>query len=877
LKKNIIGIALIIIFLVVQTILYIQYRSDSKFRKPTRKEKKEFVKKPFGKPLKKEPDAITNEWMAYQRCYPYNEIKLESYSLEMKKAYEMHRNALTMRNDWILAGPTNIGGRITDIEIMPEIPNIIYVAAASGGIYRTENNGNSWENVFTQAPVISIGDIAINPQNQEILFAGTGEANASSYSFLGNGMYRSEDSGNTWENVGLENSGYFGRVIVDYENSQRVYAAACGNLFSPNSERGIYRSDNGGDTWEQKLFVSDSTSAIDLVQNPENPEILYAAMWERMRGLNYRKSFGETSGIWKTTDGGDNWFELVTGLPAGDDVGRIGLAISNSQPEVLYAFYDNQNEIEIYITVNEGLSWTRVNDSQIQGLNSSFGWYFGQIRVDPNNANRIYVLGVELWRSDNAGSSWVLLADYGNTNEIHVDHHAMNINPITGRILEGNDGGFYISDDNGDNWDKIDNIPLTQFYDIEIDYTNPEQIYGGTQDNNTIRTTTGSLDDWHPILGGDGFYCLVDHTNPNIIFAEWQWGNLNRSNDGGSNFYSINEDMSWDRTNWSSPLVMDPVDSSILYFGTYRVWKTVNNGDDWVPVSDDLTLGDDGSSYHTITTLAISPLQSDIVIAGTDDSKVHISLDAGNSWEDISAGLPHRWITRVAADPFEVNSIYATVSGFRWDEPYPHVLKSSDWGQNWVDISSNLPDIPVNCIALDPEIYNRIFVGTDSGIFMTENGGELWVSVSTGIPNVPITSMKTHNPTRTLVIGTYGCSAYKIDLDNGFTFQNNSSISEPIADLYQNFPNPFHLNSGERTSTRIDYSIKKSSFVNISIYDIKGRKIKTLVDRNKDTGKWFVNWNGHDKSNNQVASGIYFYRLKLDNKTLCVRKMQIIK
>ncbi|MCD4818268.1 MAG: hypothetical protein K8S23_06220 [Candidatus Cloacimonetes bacterium] len=876
-KKYIIGITLIVLILSLEIIFYKHYRNNTKFKSPKRKAKQELVKKPFGKPLKKEPDAITNEWMAYQRCYPYDEIKLESYSTGMKTAMERHKQATNTRNNWELVGPTNIGGRITDIEILPENPNTIYVGAASGGIYKTENGGENWNNIFTQASVISIGDIVIDPQNPNILFAGTGEANASSYSFLGNGMYRTLDSGENWENVGLENSGYFGRIIVDYENSQRVFTAACGNLFSPNSERGIFRSDDGGDTWDRKLFVSDSTSAIDLVQHPENPDILYAGMWERMRGLNYRKSFGETSGIWKTIDGGENWYELTTGLPNGNHVGRIGLTISNSQPNILYAFYDNENEVEVYKTETGGMSWDRVNDSQIQGINSSFGWYFGQIRVDPNNSERIYVLGVELWRSDNGGSNWVLLADYGNTNEIHVDHHAMYINPITGRILEGNDGGFYLSDDNGDNWEKIDNIPLTQFYDIEIDHTNPERIYGGTQDNNTIRTTTGSLDDWHPILGGDGFYCLVDHSNPNIIFAEWQWGNLNKSTNGGFSFFSINYEMSWDRTNWSSPLVMDPVDSSILYFGTYRVWKTTNSGENWIPVSDDLTNGDDGSSYHTVTTLAISPLSTQIILAGTDDSKVHISLDAGDSWNDVSEGLPNRWITRVATDPFDVNCIYATVSGFRWDESYPHVLKSNDWGENWFDISSNLPEIPINCIVLDPNIYNRIFVGSDSGIFMTENGGESWESVSAGIPNVPITSMKIHNPTRTLVIGTYGCSAYKINLDDGFVSQNESSITKPIAELLQNFPNPFQLMDSKRGTTRINYSIQKPSLVNISIYDIKGRKIKTLVNQRKDAGEWFVNWDGMDKFNKPVANGIFLYRLKLDSKTVLVKKMQVIK
>ena len=868
--KNILLITLALI-IIAELFFYLKYDQNPLGRKRIRKPYKPFVERPFGTPLKKEPNAVTNEWMAYQRCYPYEEIRLESYLAGMQQAQSLHENSPNQRYDWELVGPTNIGGRITDLAIHPNSPETIYVGAASGGIFKSINNGESWVNIFADSPIISIGDIAMDPDNENILYAGTGEANASSYSFFGNGIYKSIDAGESWEHIGLENSAYIGRIIVDHTNSERVFAAACGNLFSGNEERGIYRSDDGGLTWERKLFVSDITSAVDLVQHPTNPNILYAAMWERLRGLNFRQSFGETSGIWKTIDGGDNWFELTNGLPTGNDVGRIGIDISRSNPDVLYTFYDMPNaEVRVYKTSNSGESWTRTNDDYLDGMNSYFGWYFGQIRVDPSDENRVYVLGVELYRSDNSGDSWILLADYGNMEEIHVDHHALEIDENTGRIMEGNDGGLYYSYDLGDNWTKLENIPLTQFYAIEIDRTNPQRVYGGTQDNSTIRTLTGNLDDWHVILGGDGFYCLVDYENPNIIYAEYQYGGLNKSTNGGYNFYSINDEMGSDRTNWSSPLAMHPTEPNILYFGTYRIWKTTNHGDDWTAVSSDLTDGDDGSSYHTVTTIAISPLDPEIVVAGTDDGNVHVSQNGGNTWNEVTDGLPDRWITKVAADPFYPNTIYTTVSGFRWDENAPHVFKSEDLGQNWIDISSNLPEIPINSIILDPSLPNRIFVGSDAGIFYLGNEEENWISISAGIPNVPITDMKIHNETRTLVVGTYGCSAYKISLDTDFTGIESNEIRSNLAVLHQNYPNPF------TSTTTISFQLNTEITENteIGIYNIRGQKIKKyLIEDDRFT----VEWDGKDESGKLVSSGTYLYKLNINGRTKAVRKCILIR
>jgi len=737
---------------------------------------------------------------------------------------------------WEFAGPTNIGGRITDIESHPDSPETIYLGAATGGVWKSTNNGSSWEFKFDGVDLISIGDIAIDPNNEDVIYAGTGEANSSSFSFIGNGIYKSTDAGESWEHSGLELSSYIGRVIVDYDNSSRIYAAVCGNLFTPSEERGIYRSVDAGETWNRMLFVNDTVAGIDLVQHPDNPDILYAAMWERSRGLEYRHSFGEGSGIWKSTDGGDTWNEMTTGLPTGN-VGRPGLAIAKSNPDVLYVFYDMPLfQVGVYKTQDGGDTWTQTNDGELYGMNSSFGWYFGQVRVHPQDENMVWVMGVPVYRSSNGGDSW-----QENTGwSVHVDNHAMYFDEINNRILLGNDGGLYSSQNNGGSWNKINNLPFTQFYAIDIDYQNPERLVGGTQDNNTIMTNTGGVDDWSPILGGDGMYCLIDYSDPNIVYAEYQWGNLFKSTDGGNNMDYIasawNVDPDPDRVNWSAPLAMDPVDPNVLYFGTYRVFKSINGGLSWSDVSGDITKGID-QYFHTITTIAVSPVNNDIVIAGTGDGLIHISTNAGASWENITNGIPDRWVTHVIADPIDENTIYATISGFRWDEQLPHVYKSTDLGQTWQNISGDLPELPVNDIVLDPAISDNIYIGTDAGVFFTDNGGEEWFMLSDGLPNVAVTAMKIHHPSRSLVIGTYGVSMYRLNLDDIVSVDNGVNSQ---SDIIKVFPNPFSTNlsiKGEIQKGMVINVYNTAGMLVLNTKDISDSRFTTL-----DNGVYFFNF-----------------------------------
>jgi photosystem II stability/assembly factor-like uncharacterized protein len=791
--------------------------------------------------------------MAMQRLYPHDRIKPSSFQSATLQAQSLMKGATGRSFPWTFAGPDNIGGRISDIESPAGSPSTIYVGASTGGILKTTNLGATWTNLFDDVPVISVGDFAIDPNNDQILYCGTGEANSASFSFLGNGMYKSVDAGASWQHIGLTNSAYIGRVVVDYSNSQRVFVAACGNLFTANDERGVYRSENGGQTWQRVLYLTDSTSAIDLVQHPTNPQILYASMWERIRGLTYRQSFGETSGIWKSTDGGTTWSEMTSGLPTGSNVGRIGIAIAKSNPDILYAFYDLANyDVAVYKSLNGGQSWSRTNDGALNSMNSNFGWYFGQIRVDPENANRVYVMGVYLFRTDNGGNSWTDIS----SNDIHVDHHAMIFDEVNNRVIEGNDGGLYISENYGNNWAKINNLPLTQFYAIDIDYKIPARIYGGTQDNNTIRTMTGGTSDWEAILGGDGMYTLVDYTNSNVIYAEYQWGNLYRSTNGGSNMTYISGPMAGDRVNWSAPLAMHPVTPATLYFGTYRVWKSTNRGSSWQAVSEDLTAGIN-QYFYTITTIEVSKVNPSIVLAGTGDGKVHISTDDGVTWQNISAGLPNRWITKVAFDPFDEQTIYVTLSGFRWDEPLPHVYKSTNLGSSWTNISGNLPEFPVNDIALDPDVPGKIIVGTDAGVYGTSDGGQSWSWIWNGLPAVPVCALKIHAPTRTIVAGTYGLSTYKANLDDIMTGIPAQKTNKTIALSVS--PNPVS------TRASITFHLPAADDIKVYIYGMNGALLQVVFSGNLAGGTQTITWNPErsiNGENNEFRAGLYLVKIE---------------
>lgn len=805
------------------------------------------------------------EWMYNQRAYPDNYINKAAIDEALAQSKLILANRSPQASgSWEFVGPLNTGGRVTDVAISPINDDHLYVATATGGIFRSYDKGANWTPIFDEVSKPSIGSMAIARSNAQRIYAGTGEANGSATdgAYLGNGIYRSDDAGDTWTNVGLPESNHIGRIVVDPTNPDRVFAAATGKLYGTNQERGIYRTINGGGSWDQVLFVTDSTSAIDVAMNIANTNIIYAAMWERTRKPWERNYGGVTSVIHRSMDGGDTWTQLGTanGLPAPSiQTGRIGLSVSESDPSTVYARFTKNpitNEFNgLYKSTDNGSNWTLVTPAgALSGIDANFGWYFGNVRVNPSNSNEVYILGLEVAKSTNSGTSWQIL------NGMHVDHHALDFsrsNPSF--MLEGNDGGAYISNNGGTSWTKFLNLPITQFYNIEVDYSQPERLYGGTQDNNTIRTISGGASDWQSIWGGDGFHVAVDPVDNNYIYVESQYGNMGRSTNGGVNFSNCTNGISsGDRNNWNTPFIISPFNHEILYYGTNRLYRS-NKAASWSVISPDLTDGlhPSGSlAYGTLTAIASSYNNLDVIYTGSDDGNVNVTFDAGSTWTNISVGLPDQYITSIATVPNSDMEAYVTVSGFKSLDYTPHVFKTVDGGQTWNDISSNLPSIPVNDIIVYPS-ENILFVATDLYVWYSKNDGASWDIIGNGLPLTVIMDLKFHEPTKTLYAGTFGRAMHKIDVSSCLGVQDDIFGSNSI----KIFPNP--------ASTEFSISQNLTSEGTVELFDISGKKLRDLFSGNFQTTKTI------NVKTDGMQPGVYFVRINSGGQS--VTKKLIIR
>ena len=754
---------------------------------------------------------LPNDFMFVQRAYPTGEIKTDAYSKAIQwKKQQADRNN-TVLPVWEFSGPLNVGGRISDIEIPIDASETYYVGAASGGIFKTIDAGANWVPIFDEQEMLSIGDIEISKNNTDIIWVGTGEVNAGggSLAYDGNGIYKSEDAGLTWQAKGLPASGSVGKVLIDPNDDEIIFVGAMGPLFRKDSNRGVYRSINGGDTWEQRLLVSDSTGIIDMAIHPNNGDIVYAASWERIRRPTNRQYGGETSRIYRSQDGGDTWSELSNGLPSDpNSKGRISIDISQSNPNVLYAFYtDKIGNVEgTFKTIDGGDTWTEVNSIS---NGTSYHWWFGGIFIDPTNENIIYNSGFVMEKSVDGGMTW-----NSTFPNVHVDQHAMAFNPLVpGEVLIGNDGGLYVSNDDGNSSLKNNSLPITQFYRFYVDAQNSDKIYGGSQDNSTIRTQTGGISDWQVIYGGDGFQPIVDPTNTNVIYALSQRGNLGKSSNNGISFSgALSGIPSSDTNNWDTALTLDPNDSQTLYYGTQKVYKTTNAAGNWTSISPDLSNGPYAGNldFGTVTSIDVSPINSNVIVAGTDDGNVWETSDGGANWTKISDALPNRWVTKVLASREDVNSLYVTFSGYRYGEDDGHVYKSTDSGENWLDISEGLPDIPINDIVQDQ--YGNLFLGTDIGVLSSLDDGANWEPFGENMPSVVINDLFIHEASEYMYAATYGRSSYKMDIgENVLGIHNN-----PLVSGFSMYPNP----ASNLVTISLDDPSENSS---ITIYDQLGR------------------------------------------------------
>lgn len=713
-----------------------------------------------------------SDWFYMQRSWPLKTIPAEKPRMAITKAKEQREQFSADKNmrdvTWTQAGPTNIPGRITDLAVHPDFPNTIYAGTAAGGLFKSTDLGGSWTPVFDNDGTPSIGAVAIHPTDPQTLYVGTGEANASSDSYEGTGVYKTIDGGANWTYLGLPNSFHIGRIVIDPLRPESVYVAVAGKHFgATNPERGLYRSQDGGSTWEQLLFVTDSVSCIDFAMHPSTG-VMFAAMWDKIRfqGVLTRLA-GYNSALYRSDDFGATWTRLgnANGLPGIPElIGRIGVSV-DPQSNTVYASYNEYpgyGNRGIFKSTDLGLNWTEVT-GDLPNPYSTFGWYFGQIRVAPGNPDLCFVMGVNTYRTTDGGAGWDLVA-----TDCHVDFHAMYILPTNHNIIYlGNDGGVGYSDAMGLNCTTFHGMPNTQFYSITLDYNNPFRLYGGTQDNGSMRTYYGDPDDYQRFLGGDGFHCIVDYTDPEIYYAEYQWGNLYKFDHGGSNWGLNGMDYSNERHNWNTPVVMDPNNPEVLYYGSNIVYKTNTGADLWFPISNDLTNGphDYSSSFGTITTISPAKTNGNVIYVGTDDGNVWVTQNGGNIWSDITSGLPDRWITRVAADPTNAAVAYVTLSGYRYNEYTPHIFRTDDYGATWTDISGDLPDSPINDIKIDAYNSNYLYIATDVGVYITENLGSTWQPLGTGMPITPVHDLAYHPPTRTLAAGTHGRSIFVATLD----------------------------------------------------------------------------------------------------------------
>lgn len=801
-----------------------------------------------------EEGPVPNDYLWAQRAFPYQTVPSETYyqAVEWAVSQASVRGGVSL--NWTPAGPNNVGGRITDLGMHPSDLLTIYAATASGGVWKSTDAGLNWAPVSDHLPSLSIGDIAIDPSDKNTLYCGTGETNGGggSVTYDGRGVYKSTDAGENWLPLGLEATGSIGRIEVDPKNPNRVFVAAMGHLFGNNPERGVYRSTDGGLHWDKKLFVNDSVGVIDLAIHPENPDTLFAVSWERIRRPNKLVYGGPGSAIWRSVDGGDNWTRLSGGLPQGANTGRIGIAIAASEPNVLYATVANKSGFfsGVYKSTDHGDTWLLQGQGNSDPGYFSYGWWFGQIRVDPGDANHLYNLGVNWVESFDGGDTW-----FDGGMQLHADHHAIFMHPADPNLLlEGNDGGIYISQDAGATWQHRP-LPITQFYTSEINFQHPDQFSGGAQDNGTWKGAAGQPDQWEHIFGGDGFVTLINPLNENIWYAESQYGGM-----AGSN--GVTAPVSG-RYNWNTPYIFDPHNPDILYFGAERLFKSINGGLNWTAISPDLSSGNTGSGgivYGTITSIAASAIDGQVLFAGTDEGQVWTSSTGGGNWTKVSDDLPKRWVTRVITDLWDSQTAYVCLSGYRHGEAIAHLYKTTDLGQTWTNVAGDLPDVPINDLILDPLDPALWYIATDAGVFSTADGGAHWTPANLGLPSVPVLDLTFHAPTRTLVAATYGRSMYqaKVPVPSGATepgFFENVWVS----------PNPFE------ELCQLHFSTVENHNLRLELYDLTGKRVKTCFEGNLPAGNQNLTVDGRD-----LSPGVYLLSCRVSGeKGICKKVLKI--
>ncbi len=687
-------------------------------------------------------------------------------------------------------GPTEMGGRVVDIAVPDaRTPSTFLVAYATGGLWKTVDGGRRFSPLFEGQATSVIGAIATDPTNPRVIWVGTGEAHASRSTYAGVGIYKSVDGGLTWAHVGLTATHRIGRIAINPSNPDIVYVAAHGPLWTATPDRGVYRTTDGGQTWQKVLYVDATTSATDVRFHPADPSILYAATWTRDRKEWSLTRAGEGSGVWRSTDGGTTWTRLAGGLPSGVHVGRIGLGVCPAAPDTLYAVVDSQAPrppavggqasgppvvgAQLYRSTDRGTTWTLQNAGDLD-LFSTYGHYFADMAVSPRDVNTVYLFGVPLLRSTDGGRSWREIG----AAALHADHHALWVDPGQPRhLLSGNDGGLSVSWNGGKTWEHLATVPAAQFYAVAVDMARPYHIYGGLQDSGVWYGPSdqpAATSRWTKLGDGDGMCVQVSPRDHGRLAFGAQFAAYVAVDGAAGKRWTLDPKASAgdepDRFGFESPLLMSPHDPDVLYMASQRLYRSRDFGRSFSAISADLTTNRRSTNpelpYSTISAIEESPRLPGTLYAGTDDGKAWVTRDGGRSWTDISAGLvPGRYVSRIAASGAQDGVVYLSQTGVRWDEWAAMVFRSDDFGRTWTSIVGNLPAAePVNVIREDPIRPDLLYLGTDLGAWVSLDAGATWQPFTGGLPRVPVRDLVVHPRDGELVVGTHGRSIYVADV-----------------------------------------------------------------------------------------------------------------
>jgi len=702
---------------------------------------------------------------------------------------------------WRFEGPLNVNGRVNVLCIHPTNHKIWLVGESTGGIFKTIDGGQSYYSVFDSFDHLSISEIVYHPKNHNIVFAGTGDENISGYPFSGDGVYKSSDGGETWQPFGLQDKGIISTICIHPTQPDTMYVASMGVPFVVDSLRGVYRTYDGGTSWQQVLLPDTTAGVIDLMLDYNNPQIIYAVGWNRVRTNSVSMANGPQSKLYVSYNGGDSW-QVSNIVNSSNNNSRIGISQTKTTNNRLYATVTSNSYSlgGVYYSDDSAQSWQSINTQNIANIYSGFGWYFGQIRVNPFNSNKIYIPGMSMSYFQTNTNTWTDIPSN------HPDHHDIDF-LSEDSLIASTDGGLFISSDGGQTWGDIDNIPSTQFYRVAFNPNAAGEYWGGLQDNGTVKGGATNVNNWNYMNGGDGFQPVFDRVDPDIVYAESQNGALYYLMYGNWGQDFTTGISSSDRRSWDMPYLNDK--NNNFYTGTYRVYKNTSAPfGSWTAVSPDLTDGLAGR-HHVITALGVSEINTNFVYSGTSDGHIWRSINAGSNWTEISNTLPKIYVTSVEASPNIADNVYVGQSGYRDNSNIAHIHKSTDKGNSWTSISGDLPNMSVNAIAILPYRHDSIiFVATDGGIYGTVNAGTNWNRVGDNMPIIPVFDLVYDSLQRRLVAGTYARGMYSIAVDTLIPGLSTGINSPTTANEFLIYPNPandyFYIEGNSIKSAQIE-------------------------------------------------------------------------